>query len=125
MLTRTEIKARRLRNERFALVEAPGLKPDDFEWIGETVLRHRLFRDYYDFHTNRHSHPGENDKKCPDEGVFDPSLTPIDSSFEQWLKGMKKWLEDVEGHQSTPDLWATIGQEKVLSTAAASRDIDN
>jgi hypothetical protein len=36
-----------------------------------------------------------------------------------------RWLVDVKLEVEAPDLWASIGQEKALSTAAASRDIDN
>jgi hypothetical protein len=35
------------------------------------------------------------------------------------------WLEELRREVDAPDLWATIGQEKVLSTAAASTALDN
>jgi hypothetical protein len=36
-----------------------------------------------------------------------------------------KWLVLVKSEVDAPDLWATIGQEKALSTAASSPDLDN
>jgi hypothetical protein len=35
------------------------------------------------------------------------------------------WLEELKKELDAPDLWASIGQEKVLSTAASSADLDN
>ena len=35
------------------------------------------------------------------------------------------WLVRLKKEVDAPDLWATIGQEKALSTAAASTDLDN
>lgn len=36
-----------------------------------------------------------------------------------------RWLVDAKREVDTPDLWATIGQEKSLPTAAASATLDN
>jgi len=36
-----------------------------------------------------------------------------------------KWLVIVKSEVDAPDLWATIGQEKALSTAASSASLDN
>jgi hypothetical protein len=35
------------------------------------------------------------------------------------------WLVDLQEEVTAPDLWATIGQEKALSTAASSASLDN
>jgi hypothetical protein len=36
-----------------------------------------------------------------------------------------RWLEELRREVEAPDLWATIGQEKVLPTAALSARLDN
>jgi hypothetical protein len=35
------------------------------------------------------------------------------------------WLEELRKEVDAPDLWATVGQEKALSTAAASARLDD
>jgi hypothetical protein len=47
---------------------------------------------------------------------------------DKWPKKQflcRKWLVALKEEVDAPDLWATIGQEKSLSAAAASADLDN
>jgi hypothetical protein len=47
---------------------------------------------------------------------------------DNWVKkeiACRRWLADVKREVDAPDLWATIGQEKVLSTAASALTLNN
>jgi hypothetical protein len=45
--------------------------------------------------------------------------------WELKLKSAREWLTELHKEVGAPDLWASIGQEKVLSTAASSATLDN
>jgi hypothetical protein len=45
--------------------------------------------------------------------------------WEVKLQFTRQWLAELRKEVEAPDLWADIGQEKVLSTAASSTDLDN
>lgn len=125
-LTKTE------KNRILKLIVKYGPPPDDFEWSEKqqeeysymayrpykaSVLTHRPTGYYCIFGGhNITTSPGIT-KKVEDYGHED-----------QWDKkenACGRWLVDVKLEVEAPDLWATIGQEKVLSTAASSKTLDN
>jgi hypothetical protein len=125
-LTKTE------KNRILKLILEYGPPPDDFEWSEAqreeytymtyrpykvSVLTHRPTGYYCIFGGhNVTTSPGIT-KKVQDYGHED--------RWDQKENACGRWLIDIKLEVEAPDPWASIGQEKVLSTAAASRDIDN
>lgn len=52
-------------------------------------------------------------------------VAPHQNNWELKKRGATLWLEQLKKEVDAPDLWATIGQEKALSTAASSANLDN
>lgn len=109
-----------------------GPPPDDFQWTEKqqvesfglsswpyrvSVLTHRPTGYFCIFGADTLTiSPGPN-RKTEDFRDADNWQNKTDVCNE-WLVRLKKEVD-------APDLWATIGQEKALSTAAASADLDN
>jgi hypothetical protein len=120
------------KSEIFLLVQQSGLNPADFSWTDEdteewidmdsvrfriSVLTHRPTEYYCKFGGTRvEFSPGPHKR------------VEADDHRDVWnIKGnvANLWLEELKKELDAPDLWASIGQEKVLSTAASSADLDN
>jgi hypothetical protein len=125
-LTKTE------KNAVFNWLEAAKFDPADFEW-SETQHEEATHRGSFSFKastiTHRHSGywfgfggiycsfvPGLRMRNEVEEHLNDWSTKA--ASFHLWLHRLRQEVD-------APDLWATIGQEKVLSTAASSANLDN
>jgi hypothetical protein len=120
------------KNEIFSLVVDVGLNPAEFGWLdeeyteyidGEPVqfktsrLKHRPTRYFCRFGGLRvEMSPG------PDHRV---EYEEHHNNWQIKRAAAQLWLEELRKEVDAPDLWATIGQEKALSTAAASADLDN
>lgn len=118
--------------EIFMLVQKSGLNPADFEWTDEeseewsdtdslrfkiSVLTHRPTGYYCKYGgTEIEYSPGPNQR------------VETANHRDRWaVKGghTEVWLAELRREVEASDLWATIGQEKVLSTAAAAPNLDN
>jgi hypothetical protein len=113
------------------VLQKEAFDPLDFEWestvvshshLGQvsrhrvSVLRHQSTGYYFRF--GRYDSiwsPGWQLKT--DSGEW----TTLNKRFDQ----VKEWLSALKDEVDAPDLWASIGQEKVLSTAASSKTLDN
>src|ERR1017187_2224695 len=120
------------KNEILSLVEGVGLNPQEFEWLEDDSNEYidgesMRFRAY----TLRHR---PTDYYCKFGGFrveFSPGpirRVEADQHHNNWdIKRAvaQLWLEELQKEANAPDLWATIGQEKALSTAASSASLDN
>jgi hypothetical protein len=123
-LTRTQ------KNTIFKLLTEAHFDPADFEWTEHplnedtsmgivqsraSTLFHRPTQYYFTFgRIYSRFVPGTKNKV---EAKARTNDAPADC-FRLWLRRLRQEVD-------APDLWATIGQEKALSTAAASADLDN
>jgi hypothetical protein len=116
------------RNDVFKAVNESGLSPQMFEWdeaehleivnvYQGSVLRHIAtgFWFYFGYGWVRYT-PAK-------VRVAEMQAEPL-KPWKDKLRELLDWLHRVRDEITTPDLWATIGQEKALSTAASSA-IDN
>ena len=121
------------KNEVFRRIEHLGLSPSEFAWqekgsnewrpgVGEgrfrcSVLIHRPSGYFFRFGGF--------------SVTFSPGLTKRNDSSQHKDTWHSKrdiayiWLEELRKDVLDLDLWASIGQEKVLSTAASSADLNN
>jgi hypothetical protein len=118
-------------NEVLAQVEGVGLNPLEFEWLednsdedidGEPVsfksstLWHRPTDYFCRFGGFRvQFSPGPKWRVEEHHG----------NNWETRRAAAQVWLEELQKEVDAPDLWATIGQEKALSTATSSASLDN
>ena len=125
-LTRTQ------RNDVFGWLTAARFSPDEFEWteirerevvrrgvvlFNSSVLTHQKTGYYFRFGGifSRFS-PGLEHKSDIEEHEGDWTVKA--NAFQIWLHRLRQEID-------APDLWASIGQEKALPTAAASANLDN
>ena len=120
------------KSEIFLLVQESGLTLADFIWTDEksnecesieavqfltSVLTHRPTEYFCKFGGYRMWYsPGRKER------------VHTESHYSRWADKRavaQLWLEELRKEVDAPDLWATIGQEKALSAAAASPDLDN
>jgi hypothetical protein len=120
------------KSEIFLLVQQSGLNPADFRWTDEdteewididsvrfriSILTHRPTDYYCKFGGTRvEFSPGPHKR------------VEADDHRDVW--NIKRnvanlWVEELKKELDAPDLWASISQEQVLSTAAASTTLDN
>lgn len=131
------------KNAVLTFVREIGLDPSQFRWNTEefqdsyeygaiyctiSKLAHVSSTFYYKFglYTDEFS-PGYRDR-VETADVSESQLMAAgisDSKWEKRLKALQIWLAALKEEVETPDLWASIGQEKALSAAAASATIDN
>ena len=125
-LTKTQKKA------VFDWLTAAKFDPADFEWtetqheeetrrggfwFKASIITHRLTGYCFCFGGIYCSFiPGVKQKNDVEAHMNDWSMKA--STFHMWLHRLRQEVD-------APDLWASIGQEKVLSTAASSKTLDN
>ena len=129
------------RNTLARVATQQGFSVDAFEWVEEDMWEHHLnytnsegtvyprFDKQYRVSVLRQKRSGHYCKFGPITLEYSPAKRTItdkrifgkDSErlalFREWLRLLKR--------ENVPDLWATIGQEKALSTAASSASLDN
>jgi hypothetical protein len=122
-LTKTEKK------KVFKDVVAHKLDPAEFDWTEYVVdqdggsyrmskLGHSPSGYYCMFGRNRLSFSPGGREKVAHESY------PHDDLSQRWLT-VSLWLDFLREEVDAPDLWASIGQEKALATAASSTTLDN
>jgi hypothetical protein len=119
-------------NDVFRLLKQSRFDPSEFEWQEADVVeqRNKLF---ISAHVSTLVHSPTN-FSCR----FGPVLIRLSPGPElrvenhfhrnEWdvkLRLVETWLSELRKEVDAPDLWATIGQEKALSTAASSVNLDN
>lgn len=120
------------KNELFLLVRQSGLNPADFLWAEEESSEYDQDGAlYFTASVLKHRPTGY---FCKFGGVW-VEISPgpqrrveaseHSDSWELKLNIAGAWLEELAKDVEDPDLWATIGQEKVLPTAASSASVDN
>lgn len=125
-LTRTQ------KNQVLQLIFQHGPPPGDFQWT-EQNQRERYLTSLRPYCVSVLTHrPTGYFCIFGAHGItFSPGIREKvqDADHEHdWQKQQfvcRKWLEVVKSEVDAPDLWATIGQEKALSTAASSASLDN
>jgi hypothetical protein len=120
------------KNAILHLIDTAGLNPLDFVWTEDesneddesgavyftiSVLTHRPTG-----YLCRFGGIGMEISPGPDKRV--EAVEHLDS-WETKSRVVQVWLEELREEVAAPDLWAIIGQEKALSTAAASTRLDN
>jgi hypothetical protein len=120
------------KSEIFLLVQESGLNPTDFTWTDErsnecegieavqfmiSVLTHRPTEYFCEFGGYRIQYSPGRQQRVQSERHH--------SSWADKRGAAQLWLAELRKEVDAPDLWASIGQEKALSTAAASADLDN
>ncbi len=119
------------RNEILHIIRFLGLDPLEFEWTDEkqdeyvddetvhfmvSVLTHRPTGYFCRFGGFRvHFSPGHEVRE----------QTEHRNSWPDTVEAARGWLNELQKEVDAPDLWASIGQEKALSTAASSSTTDN
>ena len=120
------------KNQILKLILEDGPPPSDFQWT-EKQQEEFSSMSYWPYKVSVLTH-------CP-TGYYCtfgahsvttcPGITKKVEEFPHHDKWNEKenacgrWLIDLKEEVEAPDLWASIGQEKVLSTAASSPDLDN
>jgi hypothetical protein len=117
------------KNRILKLVNEYGPSPSEFHW-SEMQQGHPA-TGYYSVSVLTHRSTGNS---CI-FGAHDITISPgwkqkvqdfeHGDNFEKIEDLCGKWLVLVKAEAETPDLWASVGQEKVISTAASSTDLDN
>ncbi len=114
------------------VIEGYGLNPLEFEWLEEDSEEYIDGEGAY-FRVSRLRHR-LTDYLCKFGGLrieFSPGNADRVETGTHGAKWIAKlyavdvWLAELRKEIDAPDLWATIGQERVLSTAASSAHIDN
>jgi len=120
-LTRTQM------NEVYRCVEKCSFDPVEFEWVDEvlgsvrsswrvSVLRHVPTGYFFMFADGfvKYS-PGSHHKV----------QSYRTSEVSDALESLDTWLQNLHTEYTTPDLWATVSQDKALSTAVSSGEVTN
>jgi hypothetical protein len=119
-------------NEVLALVQSVGLNPVEFGWLVDDSDEY-IDGEPVGFRTSTLSHR-PTDYFCKFGGLsveFSPGpnwRVETKHHANNWaakLAAVQLWLAELRKEVDAPDLWATIGQEKALSTAVSSTRLDN
>jgi hypothetical protein len=120
------------KNQILKVILEFGPPPEDFQWTEKqqeewsemhtwpyrvSVLTHRPTEYFCIFGAHSVTTSPGLSKKVEDSRHEDKWAKKVDACG--------KWLVILKLEVDAPDLWATIGQEKALSTAASSADLDN
>ena len=128
-----DVRLKRIqKNEVLTLVQHVGLNPVEFDWLEEDSTEY-MDGEPFGFRISRLEHR-PTQYYCRFGGLrVEISPGPDDMVEYQehrndWVvkrDSAHLWLEELRKEVDAPDLWATIGQEKALSTAASSASLDN
>jgi len=119
-------------NDTLLLIEQLGLDPSEFEWSETEVIERQYRQDtaaLISILTHKHTAWFFNFGSM--YVTFSPGPHRRVENHEHrhiWdvkLRLARIWLAELSKELDAPDLWATIGQEKALSTAASSASLDN
>jgi hypothetical protein len=120
------------KNEVLAMLHDAGLRPEEFGWTTKeyversrygpthytiSLLRHVAERYYCEFLPNGALSYSPGEEHAVDFQEVEGGWSDIREALGLWLRCLHRQL-------TAPDLWASIGQESVLSTAASST-VDN
>ncbi len=120
------------RNNVLQLIESSGFDPADFEWsqADQTARQGRLSH-IFRVSVLTHKRSGYYIVFGGISTTMSPGINQKVEAHEdmgQW--GLKQsycgyWLQELRKEVETPDLWASVGQERALANAAASEGVDN
>ncbi len=120
------------KNHVLLLIEQYDFDPSEFEWTQDDAVETQYRQEYYGRISVLIHRPTNFYCKFGRIRItFSPGARfRVESQVHQavWslkLDFVRTWLAELRKEVDAPDLWATIGQEKALSTAAASADLDN
>jgi hypothetical protein len=118
------------RNTLARVATQQGFSVDAFEWVEEDMWEHHLnYTDSEGTVYPRFERSGRYCKFGPITLEYSPAKRTItdkriSSKDSERLALFREWLRLLK-RENVPDLWATIGQEKALSTAASFLSLDN